>query len=69
MKLIWLQIAQDIDKFSNCLADLYSIVSKPVLDISIYAYKLAEAVGGTSFFSSSLVLSSLELSDTQVYAP
>jgi len=39
-------LTQDIDKFSNCLADLYSNVSKPVLDISIYAYKLAENVGG-----------------------
>jgi hypothetical protein len=28
-------------------AGLYAIVSKPVLDICIHAYKLAEAVGGT----------------------
>jgi len=32
-------LTQDIDKFATSLADLYSNVSKPILDISIYARK------------------------------
>mmetsp|Transcript_70545 Transcript_70545/g.188290 ORF Transcript_70545/g.188290 Transcript_70545/m.188290 type:complete len:669 (+) Transcript_70545:161-2167(+) len=39
-------LTQDIDKFANSLADLYSNLSKPILDIVIYARKLSESVGG-----------------------
>lgn len=41
-------LTQDIDKFATSLADLYSNVSKPILDITIYARKLAENIGGWS---------------------
>ena len=39
-------LTQDIDKFASSLADLYSNVSKPILDISIYARKLSDNCGG-----------------------
>ena len=39
-------LTQDIDKFATCLADLYSNISKPMLDITIYANKLAQNIGG-----------------------
>jgi len=39
-------LTQDIDKFAHSLAELYSNVSKPILDIVIYSRKLAENAGG-----------------------
>ncbi|KAK3752233.1 hypothetical protein QZH41_012240 [Actinostola sp. cb2023] len=38
-------LTQDVDKFCTCLADLYSNVSKPLLDIVIYVHKLSGAIG------------------------
>jgi ATP-binding cassette, subfamily D (ALD), member 3 len=38
-------LTQDIEKFCNTLADLYSNLSKPFLDIFIYAIKLTSTIG------------------------
>ncbi|XP_031550502.1 ATP-binding cassette sub-family D member 3-like [Actinia tenebrosa] len=38
-------LTQDVDKFCNCLAELYSNLSKPLLDIIIYVHKLSGAIG------------------------
>ncbi|XP_068676125.1 ATP-binding cassette sub-family D member 3-like [Montipora foliosa] len=38
-------LTQDVDKFCNSLAELYSNVSKPILDIAIYIHKLTGAIG------------------------
>jgi ATP-binding cassette subfamily D (ALD) protein 3 len=39
-------LTQDVDKFCNGLVDLYSNISKPVLDIVIYIVKLTSNLGG-----------------------
>lgn len=38
-------LTQDVDKFCNSLAELYSNISKPILDIAIYVQRLAGAIG------------------------
>eukprot|EP01121_Diplochlamys_sp_Union-15-3_P006172 TRINITY_DN1667_c0_g2_i1.p1 TRINITY_DN1667_c0_g2~~TRINITY_DN1667_c0_g2_i1.p1 ORF type:complete len:656 (-),score=65.85 TRINITY_DN1667_c0_g2_i1:33-2000(-) len=38
-------LTQDVDKFCACLSNLYSNVSKPILDIIIYARKLSGSLG------------------------
>ncbi|DAZ95309.1 TPA: hypothetical protein N0F65_006562 [Lagenidium giganteum] len=35
----------DVERFANSVADLYSNLSKPVLDIGIYAVKLTSSIG------------------------
>ncbi|RHY34911.1 hypothetical protein DYB32_000580 [Aphanomyces invadans] len=35
----------DVERFATSVSDLYSNVTKPVLDISIYAFKLAGTIG------------------------
>ncbi|KAG2760627.1 hypothetical protein JG687_00014919 [Phytophthora cactorum] len=35
----------DVERFSNSVADLYSNMSKPILDIAIYAVKLSSTIG------------------------
>lgn len=35
----------DVERFSNSVADLYSNISKPLLDIAIYAVKLTSTIG------------------------
>uniref|UniRef100_A0A0U9HSH9 Putative ABCD protein n=1 Tax=Chrysomela populi TaxID=154003 RepID=A0A0U9HSH9_CHRPP len=39
-------LTTDIDKFSEGITDLYCNTAKPLLDISIYVYKLASTMGG-----------------------
>ncbi|CAG9979387.1 unnamed protein product [Clonostachys byssicola] len=49
-------IAVDVSKFSNSLAELYSNLAKPMLDMSIYTYSLSKSVGGEGVvFMASLV--------------
>jgi ATP-binding cassette, subfamily D (ALD), member 3 len=38
-------LTQDVEKFCNSLTELYSNISKPFLDVVIYAVKLANAIG------------------------
>ncbi|TRY53662.1 hypothetical protein DNTS_008663 [Danionella cerebrum] len=56
-------ITQDVEKFCNSVVDLYSNVSKPLLDILIYIGKLNTAIGslGPASLLSYLVLSGLLL--------
>lgn len=38
-------LTQDVDKFCQSIVDLYSNVSKPILDIFLYVYTLASSIG------------------------
>ncbi|XP_064626457.1 ATP-binding cassette sub-family D member 3-like isoform X2 [Lineus longissimus] len=38
-------LTQDVERFCNSIADLYSNLSKPILDIIIYSVRLAGAIG------------------------
>lgn len=38
-------LTQDVEKFCNTLTDLYSNLSKPLLDVVIYSIKLTQAIG------------------------
>jgi ATP-binding cassette subfamily D (ALD) protein 3 len=38
-------LTQDVEKFCDTLAELYSNISKPILDISLYVYKLTGSIG------------------------
>lgn len=38
-------LTQDVERFSNGLADLYSNLAKPILDICIYAVQLSRSIG------------------------
>ncbi|KAF1834524.1 hypothetical protein BDW02DRAFT_630303 [Decorospora gaudefroyi] len=49
-------ITVDVAKFSNSLAELYSNLAKPVLDIVIYNYSLSRSVGGEGLFFMSLLV-------------
>jgi ATP-binding cassette subfamily D (ALD) long-chain fatty acid import protein len=49
-------ITVDVAKFSNSLAELYSNLAKPVLDIMIYNYSLSRSVGGEGLFFMSLLV-------------
>lgn len=56
-------ITQDVEKFCNSVVDLYSNVSKPLLDILIYIFKLNTAIGslGPATLLGYLLLSGLLL--------
>ena len=49
-------ITVDISKFSNSLAELYSNLAKPMLDMIIYNYSLSKSVGGEGLFMMSLLV-------------
>jgi ATP-binding cassette subfamily D (ALD) long-chain fatty acid import protein len=49
-------ITVDVAKFSNSLAELYSNIAKPVLDMVIYNYSLSRSVGGEGLFMMSLIV-------------
>ncbi len=49
-------ITVDVSRFSNSLAELYSNLAKPILDIIIYNYSLSRSVGGEGLFMMSLLV-------------
>ncbi|KAI4143377.1 MAG: hypothetical protein LQ341_002940 [Variospora aurantia] len=49
-------IAVDVSRFSNSLAELYSNLAKPILDMIIYNYSLSRSVGGEGLFIMSLLV-------------
>ena len=49
-------ITVDVAKFSNSLAELYSNLAKPVLDMFIYNRQLSRNVGGEGLFAMSLLV-------------
>lgn len=56
-------LTQDVEKLSNCIGELYSNLSKPSLDIIIYALRLAGSIGaqGPLYMLGYLMLSGLIL--------
>lgn len=44
-------ITVDVTKFSNSLAELYSNLAKPVLDLVVYNWSLSKSVGGEGLFA------------------
>ena len=49
-------IAVDVSNFSNSLAELYSNLAKPTLDIIVYNYSLSKSVGGEGLFMMSMLI-------------
>ncbi|KAI1341723.1 ABC transporter transmembrane region 2-domain-containing protein [Xylariaceae sp. FL0016] len=49
-------IAVDVAKFSNSLAELYSNLAKPLLDMTIYTWSLSKSVGGEGVVFMSLLV-------------
>ncbi|KAK3387179.1 ABC transporter transmembrane region 2-domain-containing protein [Podospora didyma] len=49
-------IAVDVAKFSNSLAELYSNLAKPLLDMTIYTLSLSKSVGGEGVVFMSLLV-------------
>ncbi|KAL8899537.1 MAG: hypothetical protein Q9207_006150 [Kuettlingeria erythrocarpa] len=49
-------IAVDVARFSNSLAELYSNLAKPILDMIVYNYSLSRSVGGEGLFMMSLLV-------------
>ncbi|XP_012670628.2 ATP-binding cassette sub-family D member 3a isoform X1 [Clupea harengus] len=56
-------LTQDVEKFCNSMVDLYSNLSKPLLDICLYIFKLASAIGvqGPASMMAYLLISGLFL--------
>ena len=49
-------ITVDISRFSNSLAELYSNLAKPTLDMIIYNWSLSRSVGGEGLFTMALLV-------------
>ena len=49
-------ITVDVSRFSNSLAELYSNLAKPVLDMVVYNYSLSKSVGGEGLFAMALLV-------------
>lgn len=49
-------ITVDVSRFSNSLAELYSNLAKPVLDMVVYNWSLSRSVGGEGLFAMSLIV-------------
>ncbi|XP_028666943.1 ATP-binding cassette sub-family D member 3a isoform X1 [Erpetoichthys calabaricus] len=56
-------LTQDVEKFCNSVVDLYSNLSKPLLDICLYIFKLTSAIGaqGPASMMAYLIISGLIL--------
>ncbi|XP_051970498.1 ATP-binding cassette sub-family D member 3 isoform X2 [Xyrauchen texanus] len=56
-------LTQDVEKFCNSVVDLYSNLSKPLLDIGLYIFKLTAAIGaqGPTTMMAYLLISGLFL--------
>ncbi|XP_018609321.1 ATP-binding cassette sub-family D member 3a [Scleropages formosus] len=56
-------LTQDVEKFCNSVVDLYSNLSKPLLDIALYIFKLTSAIGaqGPACMMAYLLISGLFL--------
>jgi ATP-binding cassette subfamily D (ALD) long-chain fatty acid import protein len=49
-------IAVDVSNFSNSLAELYSNLAKPILDMVVYNYSLSKSVGGEGLLAMALLV-------------
>lgn len=49
-------VTVDVSRFSDSLAELYSNLAKPILDMCIYNYSLSKNVGGEGLFIMSLLV-------------
>lgn len=49
-------IVVDVSKFSNSLAELYSNLAKPVLDLIVYNWSLSRNVGGEGLFMMTMIV-------------
>lgn len=49
-------IAVDVSRFSNSLAELYSNLAKPTLDMLVYNYSLSKSVGGEGLLAMALLV-------------
>nr|XP_046148466.1 ATP-binding cassette sub-family D member 3-like [Oncorhynchus gorbuscha] len=60
-------LTQDVEKFCNSVVDLYSNLSKPLLDIGLYIFKLTSSIGaqGPSSMMAYLLISGLFLTRLQ----
>ncbi|XP_068603902.1 ATP-binding cassette sub-family D member 3-like, partial [Brachionichthys hirsutus] len=56
-------LTQDVEKFCNSVVELYSNLSKPLLDIGLYIFKLTSAIGaqGPAIMMAYLLISGLFL--------
>ncbi|XP_038579630.1 ATP-binding cassette sub-family D member 3a [Micropterus salmoides] len=56
-------LTQDVERFCNSVVDLYSNLSKPLLDIGLYIFKLTSAIGaqGPAIMMTYLLISGLFL--------
>lgn len=43
-------LTTDVERFCSSITELYSNISKPLLDIVIYVQRLAVTIGGQVFF-------------------
>ncbi|KAI9325924.1 ABC transporter transmembrane region 2-domain-containing protein [Zopfochytrium polystomum] len=49
-------ITQDVDRFCHATAELYSNITKPILDVSIYNVQIASSVGGEAVFFTNVIV-------------